>query len=143
MAPDGSHAICPARRKLYSNGSQCMVNGRSCHKCTGSHSSCGPCGQCAQCLRYPERTPVRQVAIFRTHRPDAQEDVLEAVRQRVDCAEGRRLYSQRSGEVEPVFGNLRHNKRLSRLTLRGQRKVARSGNCIAWCTTSKKWREMG
>jgi len=26
-------------------------------------------------------------------------------------------------DVEPVFGNLRHNKRLSRLTLRGQRKV--------------------
>ena len=25
--------------------------------------------------------------------------------------------------VEPVFGNLRHNKRLNRFTLRGQRKV--------------------
>ncbi len=25
--------------------------------------------------------------------------------------------------MEPVFGNLRHNKRLNRFTLRGQRKV--------------------
>ena len=123
VAPDGSHAICPAGSKLYSNGSQCMVNGRSCHKYTGSLSSCGSCGQRAQCLRYPERTPVRQVAIFRAHRPHAQQDVLEAMRQRIDSTEGRRLYSQRIGTVEPVFGNLRYNKRLSRFTLRGQRKV--------------------
>ena len=41
----------------------------------------------------------------------------------IDSARGRRLYSQRIGTVEPVFGNLRHNKRLARLNLRGREKV--------------------
>ncbi|MDC8774306.1 transposase [Roseateles albus] len=33
------------------------------------------------------------------------------------------MYSQRLGTVEPVFANLRHNKRLTRLNHRGQAKV--------------------
>jgi hypothetical protein len=41
----------------------------------------------------------------------------------IDSPEGRRRYSQRIGTVEPVFGNLRHNKRLNRFTLRGLNKV--------------------
>ena len=44
-------------------------------------------------------------------------------RSAIDSAHGRRLYSQRIGTVEPVFGNIRHNKRLSRLNLRGREKV--------------------
>ena len=43
--------------------------------------------------------------------------------QRIDSAEGRVLYGRRFATVEPVFGNLRHNKGLDRFTLRGQRKV--------------------
>ena len=49
--------------------------------------------------------------------------VLEAMKQRIDSPQGRQRYSQRIGTVEPVFGNLRHNKRLNRFTLRGQHKV--------------------
>ncbi len=44
--------------------------------------------------------------------------------QRIDSPEGRRRYSQRVGTVEPVFGNLRHNKRLNRFTKRGRRRVS-------------------
>lgn len=32
-------------------------------------------------------------------------------------------YGRRFATVEPVFGNVRHNKRLDRFTLRGRRKV--------------------
>jgi hypothetical protein len=41
----------------------------------------------------------------------------------LDSPRGRELYGRRIGIVEPVFANLRHNKRLTRFTLRGQRKV--------------------
>ena len=37
------------------------------------------------------------------------------MRQAIDSPRGRQLYSQRIGTVEPVFGNIRHNKRLTRL----------------------------
>jgi hypothetical protein len=48
---------------------------------------------------------------------------MQVMKQRIDSPEGRRRYSQRLGTVEPVFGNLRHNKRLNRFTLRGLNKV--------------------
>jgi Transposase DDE domain len=45
------------------------------------------------------------------------------MRERIDSEAGRELYAKRLGVIEPVFGNLRHNKRLDRFTLRGQAKV--------------------
>ena len=47
----------------------------------------------------------------------------ERMKRAIDTERGRRLYSQRIGTVEPVFGNLRHNQRLARLNLRGREKV--------------------
>jgi hypothetical protein len=62
------------------------------------------------------------VAIFAKGQASANA-VLEAMKQRIDSPEGRQRYSQRIGTVEPMFGNIRHNKRLNRFTLRGQHKV--------------------
>jgi len=41
----------------------------------------------------------------------------------IDSAAGRAQYGRRFATVEPVFANLRHNKRLDRFTLRGRAKV--------------------
>ena len=45
------------------------------------------------------------------------------MKRRIDSEMGRQLYGQRFATVEPVFANIRYNKRLNRFTLRGQRKV--------------------
>ncbi len=45
------------------------------------------------------------------------------MKQRIDSAEGRQLYGLRFASVEPVFANIRHNKRMNRFTLRGKTKV--------------------
>jgi hypothetical protein len=45
------------------------------------------------------------------------------MRAAIDSLGARKMYSQRVGTVEPVFANLRHNKRLTRLNHRGQTKV--------------------
>ena len=45
------------------------------------------------------------------------------MKERIDSDEGKRLYGLRFATVEPVFGKIRHNKRLNRFTLRGQKKV--------------------
>lgn len=47
----------------------------------------------------------------------------DRMKRAIDSEEGRRLYGQRFATVEPVFGNIRHNKRLNRFTLRGREKV--------------------
>lgn len=42
---------------------------------------------------------------------------------KIDSELGKRMIAARFATVEPVFGNLRHNKRLTRFTLRGSAKV--------------------
>lgn len=114
--------VCPAGKALYRNGTNCTANGRQYRKFSGAKQDCLPCQLRQKCLRTPDKTPVRQVAIF----PKRQASPLrytEAMKQRIDSPSGRRLYGRRIATVEPVFGNLRYNKRLDRFTLRGQRKV--------------------
>ena len=45
------------------------------------------------------------------------------MKRKIDSEDARRRYAQRFATVEPVFGNIRHNKRLDRFTLRGRVKV--------------------
>lgn len=114
--------ICPAGKSLYSNGSQCTTQGKTHHKFTGAKRDCGPCTLREQCLRTPDKTPVRQVAIFHPNQPSTRAHT-EAMRARIDSPQGRMQYGRRIATVEPVFRNLRYNKRLDRFTLRGQTKV--------------------
>jgi hypothetical protein len=53
------------------------------------------------------------------------------MQRRIDCADGRAQYGRRFAPVEPVFANLRHNKRLARFTLRGRAKV--DGQWMLFC----------
>ena len=65
---------------------------------------------------------MRQVGFFRGKRGHT-ESHTECTKRRIDSAEGKRMIAARFATVEPVFGNLRHNKRLTRFTLRGREKV--------------------
>jgi hypothetical protein len=42
---------------------------------------------------------------------------------KIDSETGKQMITRRFATVEPVFGNLRNNKRLDRFTLRSQAKV--------------------
>lgn len=46
------------------------------------------------------------------------------MRQKIDTLEARKLYARRSSIVEPVFGNIRFNKKLDHFTYRGLKKVS-------------------
>lgn len=115
--------ICPAGKTLYQNGSHCQINGRHFTKFSGRLRDCLPCTQREKCLRSPEKTKVRQVAFYRGKADPSQESYSDKMKRALDSEEGRARYGQRFATVEPVFGNLRHNKRLNRFTLRGQKKV--------------------
>ncbi|MBL8371147.1 MAG: transposase [Burkholderiaceae bacterium] len=85
-------------------------------------TGCGSCEQRHQCLCDPERSAVRQVAIFKNVQRSPN-DLLQSIKERIGSHEGRRRNSQRFGTVEAALCNIRHNKRLNRFTLRGRRKV--------------------
>jgi hypothetical protein len=63
------------------------------------------------------------VAFFKGKAATTAESHTERMKKRIDSPEGRSLYGRRFATVEPVFANLRHNKRLNRFTLRGRTKV--------------------
>ena len=123
IAADRSHAICPAGKRLYRNGAHCRIGEYEAIKFTAARRDCTGCSLRAKCLRYPHQSPVRQVAFF-TGRLDADADApVEAMKAKIDSDLGKWMITRRFATVEPVFGNRRHNKRLNRFSLRGQRKV--------------------
>ncbi|MDZ7923831.1 MAG: transposase [Marinagarivorans sp.] len=48
---------------------------------------------------------------------------LDKMRKIIDSEEGKKLYGKRMHTIEPVFGNICSNKRLDKLSLRGEKKV--------------------
>jgi hypothetical protein len=92
---------------------------------TAKAADCNACPLRGQCLRgtlKPNDGRGRQVSRFEPKVVD-ESNPSELMRRAIDSPQGRQLYSQRIGTVEPVFANIRHNKRLSRLNLRGKTKV--------------------
>lgn len=123
LDPETGICTCPAGKQLYRNGTNCIHNGRLATKYSGTLRDCLPCEQRAKCLRTPEKTQVRQVAFFRGKADTTEESDTDRMKRAIDCEAGRARYGRRFATVEPVFGNLRHNKRLDHFTLRGRKKV--------------------
>jgi transposase len=120
--PEAGTCICPAGKQLYRNGENCRHNGLLAVKFQGAQRDCLPCAQREKCLRHPEKTKTRQVCFFRKS-PNSRENHTARMKRAIDSEDGRARYGQRFATVEPVFGNIRHNKGLNRFTLRGQQKV--------------------
>jgi len=122
LAEDYSYCVCPVGKRLYGNGSNCTINGYAAMKFSGAKQDCVPCERRKECLRTPEKTQIRQVAFFQGKR-DSRENHLDKMKVKVDSDLGKEMITRRFATVEPVFGNLRGNKRLHRFTLRGETKV--------------------
>jgi transposase len=120
--PQMGTCTCPAGKQLYGNGSDCTINGYAAVKFQGAQRDCVPCTHRDRCLLTPQKTKARQVSFFQG-KADGQESYTDKMKARIDSPEGRIQYGQRFATVEPVFGNLRHNKQLNRFTLRGRNKV--------------------
>ncbi len=120
---DTQTCICPAGQFLYQNGSRCVIGGREAVKFTGAKRVCGPCDLRAKCLRYPQRTPVRQVVFFTGRTTAKAETYTTKMKRKIDTEHGRYQYGRRLAVAEPVFGNICGTHALRRFSLRGKRKV--------------------
>jgi transposase len=128
--PLAGTCVCPAGRSLYRHGSS-LINGRPAVRFEGAKRVCGSCTQRERCLRTPDKTATRQVAFFGDKPITKGNRLVQQMKERIDSEEGRALYGQRFATVEPVFGNLRGNKRLNRFTYRGRDKV--NGQWLLFC----------
>lgn len=123
---DDKTATCPAGQVMTSPGSiYTTASGLHYKTYTARASDCQACSLSGRCLRgpiAPNDGRGRQVTRFERKAED-QANPSDRMRRAIDSVRGRRLYSQRIGTVEPVFANIRHNKRLTRLNHRGHTKV--------------------
>ena len=129
---DGTTCVCPAGKRLYGHGSNGVVNGYRAIKFQGAQQDCVPCAFRDQCLRSPEKTKTRQVAFF-LGKAEGHPSHTDRMKTKIDSDVGKQMITRRFATVEPVFGNLRHNKRLDRFTLRGRHKV--DGQWKLYCMT--------
>lgn len=119
---DGT-GTCPAGQTLHSSGTlHTRAHGLHYKLYAAQSEDCQNCPLRNKCLKNPKSKGARQVTQFMPKVIDPN-NPSERMRQAIDSDAGRQLYSQRIGTVEPVFGNIRHNKRLNRLNLRGATKV--------------------
>ena len=121
--PETRTCICPAGKALNRNGHHAVIRDNIWARFQGKKRDCLACVLRDRCLETPATTAVRSVMFFQGKTAPLPETHTARMKRRIDSPEGRRLYGQRFGIVEPVFGNLCYNKGLDRFTLRGRPKV--------------------
>jgi hypothetical protein len=119
--------ICPAGKRLYRNGRQCVVNDYQAVKFQGAKRDCRACHLRSRCLRHPERIETRQVYFFEGRAESAPETYTQKMKRKIDSLFGRFIYSWRLATAEPVFANITRMRGLDRFT----RAAQTQGQCPA------------
>ena len=115
--------ICPAGKKLYSNGRNLDLNGYEALRFRGAKRDCVPCTLRHRCMKNRQKTVTRQATIFIGRAQNAPQPYIDRMKQKIDTPEGRYRYSRRIGIVEPVFANIGCILGIHRFSLRGKAKV--------------------
>ena len=108
--------ICPNGKILKLTVKQVLNHGHLYRKYFASENDCQTCPFRPQCI-YGVGAKRKQLSV------PVGKSLSKQMVEKIDTEEGRRIYPQRLAIVEPVFANIRINKRLDRFTLRTKIKV--------------------
>ena len=85
------------------------------------------CNDCLECKRKTECTKDDNRSVSR----DAREHLMHRMRLKLETWEGRLIYAKRKYIVEPVFGDMKYNRNMRTLSLRGKLKA--TGEFMIMC----------
>jgi len=113
------HYICPNGKVLKRNIKRHTVDHNIYRRYLADVKDCSSCSLKRRCF-YRKNTKRRSLDV-----PigAATTNFSKAMQNKVDSDKGRKIYPQRFAIVEPVFANIKTQKRLNRFTLRGKVKV--------------------
>ncbi len=112
---------CPTGKEMWLQSKNIKMAGKKYARFTGYLKDCKHCPLWRQCMHKAATTTGRQVQFIIDSFPIiSYSDKMKA---KIDSSAGRRQYSKRLGNIEPVFGNITVNKGMNKFTLRGQDKV--------------------
>jgi transposase len=116
---DKDEYICPNGKRLKPLVKSGRHKGKLLKVYISTEADCRRCQLRAKCLRYKDAKR-RHL----TYYADAKgKNISQAMVKKIETQKGRRIYPQRIAIVEPVFANIRVNKRLDKFNLRGKIKV--------------------
>ena len=110
---------CPAGETISYRGIREDLHGNLKALFEGRLMQCRHCDLKHQCMKNPSsadhrKGSGRQVSFIVEHK--RKPNYTDWMKHRVDCAYGKQVYGHRMSTVEPVFGNLEHNKGLKRFS---------------------------
>jgi transposase len=108
--------ICPHGRVLKLLVKRVLDHGYLYRKYIAAEKDCQACPLKSRCI-YGKDGKRKHLAV------PLGESLSKQMVEKIETEEGRRIYPQRLAIAEPVFANIRINKRLDRFTLRGKVKV--------------------
>lgn len=112
---------CPKGVILKRSRNEGLIKGRYLGKrYVAPRTSCMKCELREKCLR---NKSAKFKTLLTLRSIPNQKSFTEKMREKIDSKEGREIYSRRMGIIEPVFANIRFQKRLNYFTLRTKQKV--------------------
>jgi transposase len=115
--------ICPAGKRMYIKNRKVRIGDYEAIAFIGWKTNCRVCQLRSKCLKNPQQRSPRQVYFFQGRSKAAGESYSQKMKNKIDTAEGKHLYSYRLATAEPVFANICSTKGMNRFTLRGKSKV--------------------
>jgi len=116
---DNDQYICPNEKILRLRARKAHARGIIARRYAADKRDCAECPLRDRCLLTKKTKrkclciPIGGLAV----------NLSKKMQEKIDTDQGRRIYEQRLGMIEPVFANIRIHKRLDRFTLRGKIKV--------------------
>ena len=110
---------CPNGKSLKLNTKKVIIDGVIYRRYVADRGHCKGCEMKVKCIRH-RNGKRKTIYIALGHVPG---NLTKAMAAKIDSEKGRTIYPRRIAIVEPVFGNIRTNKRLDRFILRGKIKV--------------------
>jgi transposase len=110
---------CPSGKVLKLEARRHKIGNNIYRRYEADEADCHACPLREKCLQRAE-TRCKHLAVYVEA---ANATLSQQMIAKIDTPEARKIYGQRLAIVEPVFGNIRTQKRLDRLTLRGKIKV--------------------
>jgi hypothetical protein len=111
--------ICANGKRLKRFGKLGRHKGKLLKRYISDEKDCSGCDLRAKCLRYKDAKRRH----FTYYVDASGQNISQAMVKKIETQKGRRIYPQRIAIVEPVFANIRVNKRMDKFNLRGKIKV--------------------
>ena len=112
---------CPMGKRLKLNTNKAKAKGIFYRRCHADPRDCEACGVREGCIRKKGTAGKRKILMIPLE--SKNRGYSKEMAAKMDTERGREIYPHRTRIAEPVFANIRTQKRLDRFTLRGKIKV--------------------